>query len=331
MRYIVYGAGAIGGSIGARLFIRGQDVVLICRGRHLENIRRDGLDFRTPAESVKLPVPTVGHPSEIQFRGEDIVFLTMKSQDTAAALEDLQAAAGDVPVICAQNGVANENMALRLFSRVYAMLVVVPATYVEPGQVLLHASPVGGVLDAGCYPKGVDALIEQVTAVLTDSGFSARPDPQVMRLKYGKLLMNLANAVQALCGRDSSSEDIIRAARAEAVACYQAAGIDFATPKDIWQRAADVTQGEIEGHPHQGGSSWQSLARGSHSIEVDFLNGEITLLGSLYGIATPYNRMLQRMAKEAAREARPAGSFSVDILMSKARELEGTVEGPTAL
>ncbi|MGD9894365.1 MAG: 2-dehydropantoate 2-reductase N-terminal domain-containing protein, partial [Dehalococcoidia bacterium] len=43
MRYIIYGAGAIGGSIGARLFEAGNDVVLICRGAHLDAIRRDGL------------------------------------------------------------------------------------------------------------------------------------------------------------------------------------------------------------------------------------------------------------------------------------------------
>ncbi|MEE8385586.1 MAG: 2-dehydropantoate 2-reductase N-terminal domain-containing protein, partial [Dehalococcoidia bacterium] len=183
MRYVIYGAGAIGGSIGARLHQKGHDVVLICRGKHLEAIQRDGLTFRTPGETVQLPIPAAGHPSEIEFGDDDAVLLTMKSQDTATALDDLRAAAGDVPVICTQNGVANERMALRLFTRVYAMLVFLPATLLEPGEVLMHATSVGGVLDAGCYPEGVDSLIERVTADLTGSGFSARPDPQVMRFK----------------------------------------------------------------------------------------------------------------------------------------------------
>ena len=55
VRYIIYGAGAIGGSIGARLFQNGHDVILICRGAHLEKVQRDGLTFQTPDETTTLP------------------------------------------------------------------------------------------------------------------------------------------------------------------------------------------------------------------------------------------------------------------------------------
>ncbi len=321
MRYIIYGAGAIGGSIGAKLFQDGRDAVLICRGEHLDRVRRDGLRVLTPAESVTLRIPTAGHPSEIDFKEGDAVFLTMKSQHTAAALDDLRAAAGDVPVVCAQNGVANERMAARRFSRVYGMVVVLPAAHLEPGLVLMHAAPLGGMLDTGRYPCGEDPLIEQVTADLEASGFRSRPDPRVMRLKYAKLLQNLANAVQALCSPDAAAGELMRAVRAEAAACYEAAGIDCATPTELHERSAGVTMGPIEGHTRHGGSSWQSLERGTGSIETDFLNGEVSLLGALHGVPTPYNRMLQNVAAEAAREERKPGSYSVDALMARARAL----------
>ncbi|MEX1255783.1 MAG: 2-dehydropantoate 2-reductase N-terminal domain-containing protein [Dehalococcoidia bacterium] len=322
MRYVIYGAGAIGGSIGARLFQHEREVVLICRGAHLEAVRRDGLTFRTPAETVTLPITAVGHPSEVQFRGDEVVLLTMKSQDTAAALDELRAAAGDVPVVCAQNGVANERMALRRFSMVYGMLVVLPATHLEPGVVLMHATAVGGVLDAGCYPTGVEPLIEQVTAEITASGFSARPDPNVMRLKYSKLLGNLGNAVQALCERDDAAGELMRLLRAEAVACYEAAGIDFAPPEDLMgRRSAALTPGQIEGAPRSGGSTWQSLARGAGALETDFLNGEIALLGALHGVPTPYNRAVQQAAAEAVREGAQPGSYGAEQIMARAKEL----------
>src|SRR5690242_16513178 len=48
LRYIIYGAGAVGGSIGSRLFDLGHDVVLIARGPHLKSIQRDGLTVRRP-------------------------------------------------------------------------------------------------------------------------------------------------------------------------------------------------------------------------------------------------------------------------------------------
>ncbi len=319
MRYVIYGAGAIGGSIGARLFQHGHEVVLFCRGAHLEAVRRDGLTFRTPAETVTLPVPAVGHPSEIEFSGDDVVLLTMKSQDTAAALDELRAAAGDVPVVCAQNGVANERMALRRFSRVYGMLVVLPATHLEPGVVLMHASAVGGILDAGRYPSGVDPLIEEVTSDITASGFSARPDPKVMRLKYAKLLQNLGNAVQALCERDDGAADLVRKLREEALACYQAAGIEYASTDELLgRRSADLTPGQIEGAPRSGGSTWQSLARGAGSLETDFLNGEIALLGALHGVPAPYNRVVQQAAAAAVRAGAAPGSVTAQEIMAQA-------------
>jgi 2-dehydropantoate 2-reductase len=89
MRFIVYGAGAIGGVIGARLHQAGNEVVLIARGEHLKAIQRDGLKLEAWEESVKLAIPAVGDPSEIEFRADDVVFLCMKTQDTAEALQRL--------------------------------------------------------------------------------------------------------------------------------------------------------------------------------------------------------------------------------------------------
>ena len=321
MRYIVYGAGAVGGSIGARLFDAGLEVVLIARGPHLEAIQRDGLAVRTPEGESTTRVPTVGHPSEIEWLPDDVVLLTVKSQHTAAALDDLAQAARDVPIVCAQNGVANERMALRRFSLVYAMMVMLPATRIAPGEVVMYATPVGGLLDIGCYPRGSDVLAEQIARDLTRTQLNARVDPNVMRLKYGKLLENLANAVQALCGLDAAAGDLVRAVRAEGRAVLKAAGIDFATESEMDQRRAEsmIALQPIEGQG-RGGSTWQSLARRAGSIETDYLNGEIALLGALHGVPTPYNRLLQRLAAQAAREQRAPGSHTVDELIARANE-----------
>jgi 2-dehydropantoate 2-reductase len=319
VRYIIYGAGAVGGSIGARLFQAGRDVVLIARGPHLNAIQRDGLTVLTADREETVRVPAVGHPSEIEWREDDLVLLTVKSQHTAGALDDLAAVTGDVPFVCAQNGVANERMALRRFSRVYAMMVMLPATHLEPGVVLMNATPVGGLLDIGCFPSGADSACELVARDLTQAGLHARVDPNVMRLKYGKLVENLANAVQALCGLESPAGELVRAVRAEGVAVLQAAGIDFATESEMDERRAEsmIALRPIEGQG-RGGSTWQSLERGSGSVETDYLNGEIALLGALHGIPTPYNRTLQRLTAQAAREGRPPGSYTADELLDRA-------------
>ena len=65
MRYIIYGAGAVGGSIGARLYQHEHEVILICRGPHLEQVQQAGLSFATPDESVTLPIPATGYSVRI--------------------------------------------------------------------------------------------------------------------------------------------------------------------------------------------------------------------------------------------------------------------------
>ncbi|MBI3797147.1 MAG: NAD(P)-binding domain-containing protein [Deltaproteobacteria bacterium] len=326
MRYIIYGAGGIGGGIGGQLFHRGHDVVLICRGEQLTAIQRQGLTLKTPTDTCQLPIRAIGHPLELSFTDNDVVILTMKSQDTELALRDLEHAGGsDVPIICCQNGVDNERMAARRFARVYGMVVWMPGTYLEPGVVLNHATPTGGLLDAGCYPHGVDPLITQVTADLTASGFSAKPDPHIMRWKYTKLLSNLFNAFQAICGLGARGGDFGRTVRQEALACYQAAGIDFIPEDEMRQRVqTEVKLADIVGHSRAGGSTWQSLTRGLSSIEVDFLNGEIVLLGKLHGIPTPCNHLLQKVANQMARTGKRPGSLSVEELQGMLAESGAT-------
>jgi 2-dehydropantoate 2-reductase len=325
MRYIIYGAGGVGGVIGARLFQAGQDVVLICRGAHLEAIRQRGLRLRTPDEDLTLPVPAVSHPCELAFRPDDVVVLTMKTQDTERALADLEAAGGgDLPIVCCQNGVENERLAARRFTRVYGMVVMLPAVFLQPGEVDNEATPVSGVLDAGRYPTGVDGLITRVCADFSASRLDARPDPRVMRLKYTKLLSNLGNAISVLTGvaqGSSNAAGLQRRLRAEAIACYDAAGIEYAGDEEYAAAVRErIRMSPIPGRPRGGTSTWQSLMRGLTTVETDYLNGEIVLLGALCGVATPLNAVMRRLSNQVAAGLEQQGRFTVDELLAMAGE-----------
>ena len=117
MRFIIYGPGGVGGTIAARLHLGGAEVLLIGRGDHARAIQSRGLRFVAPEGERLLRIPTVQDPGEVAWRATDMVLLAMKSQHTAAALDDLVAAAPeDIGVVCGQNGVANERMALRRFA-----------------------------------------------------------------------------------------------------------------------------------------------------------------------------------------------------------------------
>jgi 2-dehydropantoate 2-reductase len=136
MRFVIFGAGAIGGAVGARLHQSGHAVTLIARGAHLEALRRDGLTFLTPVERAVLPLPAVGDPGGVDWTGEEVVLLATKSQDTLGALTALRDAAGSaVPVVCLQNGVENERVALRLMDEVYGAVVMLPAAHLQAGTI----------------------------------------------------------------------------------------------------------------------------------------------------------------------------------------------------
>ncbi|MFC4014008.1 ketopantoate reductase family protein [Nonomuraea purpurea] len=311
MRYIVIGAGAVGGTIGARLFQGGHEVVLVARGAHYEALKRDGLRLITPESSETLDIPAADGP--VPTRDDDVLVLATKSQDTIAALAPWPS---DLPVVCAQNGVDNERTVLRRFERVYGMCVWLPAQHLEPGVVAAHGHPYSGMLHVGRYPQGVDELAQRIADDLGKRGLVGRATPDVMRWKHGKLLGNLGNAVEALLGRGTGAE-IAERARAEARTVLDTAGIAYSTTEEeLARRGHNVDIRPIDGVARGGGSSWQSLARGSGSIEADYLNGEIVLLGRLHGVPTPVNEVLRREANRSAAGRRPPGSMSADELLA---------------
>ncbi len=157
MRFVVLGAGAIGGVVGGRLFQQGFDVTLVARGDHGRALRSDGLVLEDPNESVTLPIPVVEDVAAVSWErdadGEPVVLLGVKGQHTDHALAQLTVAPATTPVVCMQNGVENERRALRHFPRTYGMCVMCPASQLRPGVVQVHSTPVSGLLDLGCFPR----------------------------------------------------------------------------------------------------------------------------------------------------------------------------------
>lgn len=325
MRFVVVGAGAIGGAVGARLFQKGFDVTLVARGAHGRALR-DGLVLESPDETVTLPIPTVADPSEVAWdaAADTVVLLAVKGQHTDAALTQLSVAPPSTPVVCMQNGVENERRVLRHFPNTYGMCVMCPASQLRPGLVQVHSAPVSGLLDLGRFPSGIDDAGLALAEAIATTTFESVGRADIMRWKYRKLLMNLANAIEALCGPEGRFSPLAKEAQREGAEALAAAGIDVASSQEDRERRGDVLQlSPTSSGEWQGGSSWQSLARGAGSIEAEFLNGEIVLVGGLHGVATPVNALLQQLALRAALEGAPPGSWRIDELSARAGVAHG--------
>jgi 2-dehydropantoate 2-reductase len=190
------------------------------------------------------------------------------------------------------------------------------------------------VIDVGRFPRGIDDLAEQIAADVSSAGFICRADPAVMRLKYGKLMASLGNALQVVAEvglGNPRAKALAEQLWNEARACFKAAGIEFADRDEYQQivsRHYHVADQNLRGETWGGGlSTWQSLVKGHTRLEVDYFNGEIELLGKLHGIPTPYNAALQQLAQQTAYAGNRSGLYTLDDIDALARQLAPAAAG----
>lgn len=333
MRYVVVGAGAIGSGVGGLLADAGSDVVLVARGDHLRAMSEHGLLVRTPdRETACRPVVAAG-PQDVRLTTDDVLVLTTKTHQAHEALQtwadapvhdDSGAVVGTagerLPILTALNGVASEEIALRWFARVFGVCVWMPAVLTAPGEVVVRSAPVHAVLHTSRYPAVLaddrDAeLLRGLALEWRRAGVEVPLPGDVMPWKYRKLIGNLGNAVQALLGDGAEGQDVAGAAREEALALYEAAGVvmNSAEEEAAYRDALEVRP--VPGAPAElGGSTWQSLQRGTGTVETDYLNGEIVALAHRLGRTAPINAALARLTRQAARQGRRPGDTTADAL-----------------
>ena len=337
-RYVFIGAGAVGSALGGLLSQQDTEVLLVARGDHARVMSEHGLELRCPDTTFTATVPVVTSPEQAHLTVDDVLVLSTKTHQAEAAIGDwvdvpvhghdggVAGRAGDLlPILTALNGVASEDIALRHFARVFAVCVWFPTVMLEPGEVIVRGAPLRGVFHVGRYGgvthQAADAsLLDDLARDWGAAGCVVRRPDAVMAWKYRKLLANVGNVLQALLGDTSGAEDIAEAAEAEARATLHAAGIPVVGDEE--SRAGWQPEGlsflPVPGKPAQlGGSTWQSLVRGSGGIETDYLNGEIALIARRLGRTAPVNTRLTTLARRAAREGLRPGSISTGRLRAE--------------
>lgn len=319
VRVIIYGAGAVGSVIGGRLRQVGADVALVTRPAHAEAIREHGLTLRTARGSDVVEIEAVTSIAQLQPTDDDLVVITAKTQDTPQIHAELFDWSPRIPVVCGTNGVEHERIALRRFANVYGMVVQLPAQFEKAGEVTVLCGPTNAILDVGRYPSGIDETAQELAALIEASpGLLSEADDDVMTKKYGKLLVNLGNIADAACGIAGRGARVVQEAIQEGQRVYQAAGIRWEQTPDRVERykaRAETMRFDIpEGDTFIGGSTWQSLVKGASTLETDFFNGEILMLGRLHDVPTPTNEFLQHYAARLLRGEMPPGSVSADQL-----------------
>lgn len=314
MKVCVFGAGSIGCYVGGRLAATGMPVTLVGRPRVLAEIAEYGLrltdwqgaDWYVDAERLDLAHTPHGAADA------DLVLVTVKSKDTeAAAVQLADVLTPGTVVISLQNGLHNpERLRQRLPGHV-VLAGMVPFNVVSRGRGAYHQGTEGG-LDVQSHP-GLTAYLP----AFARAGLPVTTHEDMLAVQWAKLLLNLANSVNALADlplREQLAQRAYRrcvaAAQAEALDLMDAAGIEPArlmaisprrlvrvlTLPDVLFRRLARRMLVID--PLARSSMWEDLQAG-RPTEVDELNGEVVRLAQRLGRAAPVNARLAGLVHAA--------------------------------
>jgi 2-dehydropantoate 2-reductase len=322
VHFIIYGAGAIGSTVGGHLFRKGYNVTLVANPQHVDKIRESGLKLVTPDKTFVLDIPAYKEAKEIApFKHDDVVLLTAKSQQTLKCLGQIKNAGAQksLPIVCVQNSICNESLATRVFDRIYGGLLQVPGIFLEAGTVINPIINNAGFIEIGVYPYGTDNLTHTIAVALKDAGFAGGENERVMKAKGAKCLANLGNAMGAITDGRGESKEFMMETRKEAIVVWRSAGIEW-EDFESYNKRVRINRGINKmprGYENQRnlGSSWQSLMRGTGNIETEALNGDVVKLGRLLGIPTPFNEILWHIADEMASNKEKPGKYTAEELM----------------
>jgi 2-dehydropantoate 2-reductase len=313
----VAGAGSIGCFVGGVLSDAGRRVSLLARSRVIEEINSNGLrvtsfeGFDRLVASNRLSLSD--DPSI--FNDAGVVLVTVKSTDTAD-VADLIArhAPSDAVVVSLQNGVGNISVLRQRLGNRRVLAGMVPFNVIALGNGRFHRATSG------------DILIEQdeagTAAQLAVPGLTMRPTGNIAGVQWGKLLLNLNNALNALSNlplREQLAQRPWRALfadqMAEGLAAMKAEGIKPVASTPVppaltphLLRLPDVVFRLLLGRtmkidPEARSSMWEDLQRGRRT-EIDYLQGVITRIAERHGLKVPLSERIVALIKRAEADGK---------------------------
>jgi 2-dehydropantoate 2-reductase len=315
----VAGAGNIGCFVGGMVAASGRRVALLARPRVIGEIKSHGLrltSFEGLDRTIASDRLTLSDDPSI-FNEAGVLLVTVKSADTAGIADILaKHAAADAVIVSLQNGVGNVPLLRKKLPGRRVLAGMVPFNIVSLGEGRFHRSTSG------------DIVIEQddagTAAELSAPGLNVRATADIAGVQWGKLLVNLNNALNALADLPLRRQLAQRAWRAlfadqmaEGLAAIRAEGIRpvSSTPVPVGMTPyllrlpdavfAMLLGGTIKIDPEARSSMWEDLQRGRRT-EIDYLQGVITEIADRRGLEVPLSRRVVELVKRA--EAAGKGS-----------------------
>jgi len=313
----IAGAGSIGCFVGGMLVAGGRRVALLARPRVIAEIEAGGLrptSFEGFDQTITRDRFALSENPHL-FEDAGIVLVTVKSADTAAMADIIaRYAPSDAVIVSLQNGVGNTAVLRHHLPGRRVLGGMVPFNVMALGKGRFHRATSG------------DIVIEQDEArtaeKLSVPGLTMRTSDNIDGVQWGKLLLNLNNALNALADLPLRRQLAQRSWRrlfadqvAEGLAAIRADGIKPVSPTPIpfsWLppllRLPDPVFEVLLGRtmkidPEARSSMWEDLKHGRRT-EIDYLQGVITGIAQRRGLAAPLSRRIVELIRQAERDAK---------------------------
>ena len=319
----IAGAGSIGCFVGGMLAAGGRNVALLARPRVIGEIEANGLrptSFEGFDQTIKSNQLTLSENPSV-FGDAGVVLVTVKSADTAGMADVIaRNAPPDVVIVSLQNGVGNVAVLRNRLPGRRVLGGMVPFNVIALGEGRFHRATSG------------DIVIEQDEAgtaqKLSVPGLTIRPIDNIEGVLWGKLLLNLNNALNALADLPLRRQLAQRPWRklfadqmAEGLAAIRAEGIKPVSPTPIpaglmpsLLRVPDVIFEAMLGRtmkidPEARSSMWEDLQRGRRT-EIDYLQGVITEIAERRGLEAPLSRRIVELIRRAEADGKGSPGLS---------------------
>ncbi|KAA3595956.1 MAG: ketopantoate reductase family protein [Calditrichaeota bacterium] len=321
MDYLIIGAGSIGSALGANLQKNGFSVTLVANSEHTKQINQNGLSVVTQDGSFKVKIPCFDSIENIRISEKTIILMTMKfdRRFEKTLLEMKEKGFCENPIVCFQNGVEAEKIAMKYCSKLYGGVARMTCTIRKWGE-LSYAKQ--GIFIVGKYPSGTDEICDKIKANLENVGFKIGIAPEIISDEYLKILVNLNSATHALF--KNITENPVKLAEIkfnvlrEGIEVFEKAGINpypscglGSTKEEMLENFKEPKEQKFRFQTYN--STWQNLYWQKEDTETKYFNGLVISLGRELGITTPYNERICELVAKAHTEKLGPDYFDINI------------------
>ncbi len=324
MNYVIFGAGAIGCGLSV-LWSRDQNSIgsqftLLGRKETVLPLRSDGLTLTQNGNHFASTSDIAVSTESSDLADADVIVLAMKSTGLDQAIKDIQSyARADAVIVSLLNGLAPVRTLRQKFPDRTVLAGMVPFNVVWKGPTTLNISGAG---DVALERHPTTHHLKMRTQLYDD----------LSAIQHGKLLLNLANAVNALAAKplydvltDRNYRRVYAASLKEALMVYDIANTKWdqigpnnpRLAKHVLNAPNWLFKRLVLSRQNIDQSAMTSMASdliAQRPTEIDTINGEIARLGKKHNIDTPVNNMLISLVKDAEHDPAWAGIDAIELL-----------------